>query len=120
MVTSWSEDPTSSHFHLGKTKARYLSLFGVFPYLREEFMRRLKESHYFGLSIDGSFNVTVENLRASVPIFGIEDLLGDGKKPFLDFCKTSFWQFSSFFHVFNPQKEESIPPSYTTRCVTES
>ena len=52
----WKEDPLSQKFSIGRTKAKYITEYRIYPYVRESIHTLVQNVSFFGLFTDGSFN----------------------------------------------------------------
>ena len=56
------------HFSLGKTKARYVILYGIAPYCKAEHFGQINSSTQFSLSFDESLNTALQKCQMDVNI----------------------------------------------------
>ena len=56
----FSRSDVVRQFSLGKTKARYIVLYGIAPYCKAELIGQINSSPQFSLSSDESLNIALQ------------------------------------------------------------
>ena len=64
----FSRSDVVRQFSLGKTKARYIALYGIAPYCKAELIGQINSSPQFSLSSDESLNIALQKYQMDVNI----------------------------------------------------
>ena len=64
----FADSEIAHQFSLGKTKCRYMILYGIAPYCNSELLKQINSSPYFSLLFDKSLNPMLEECQVNVNI----------------------------------------------------
>ena len=62
------DSEVAQKFSMGKTKSRYMIIYGLAPYLKNELLKKISSSLYYSVSFNESFNSELQKCQMDINI----------------------------------------------------